>query len=692
MYNILLFAGTTEGRTIAEQLKGTGNEVCVFVATEYGESLIDAGDGVTVESGRLTTEEMQARMEAAPDALVIDATHPYAAVVTENIRTACEETGHSYLRVLREGSKEQLSDAVYVESPKAAAEFLAGTEGNVLLTTGSKELHFFTAVPEYQERLFARVLSLPSVAASCAELGFQGQHLICMQGPFSAEMNRALIHMTDAKYLVTKDTGVTGGFPEKVEAAHACGVQLVIIGRPLKEEGVSVKEALRILGAAGEDGKHAAKDWREETPEENSGGPDAYERIGKGETAANVSQKEIALIGIGMGGEGCRTMTVEARSFCDRADLLIGAGRMVDAVAAPGQQVLKEYRYGVIAEAIENSDASVIAILLSGDVGFFSGAKKLLEVLPDQVQVMPGIGSLVYFCSQLHLPWEDIKITSNHGRISNMIGLCDTHKKVFSLLGKEQDVRELCRKFTDYGMTDLTIHVGEKFGYPQERILHGKPADFLEYSGDPLSVIVVENPSPRTVVTHGIPDEDFLRDKVPMTKEEIREISLSKLRLAKDSVIYDVGAGSGSVSVEMARMALEGQVYAIEKNPTAVQLLHENKRKFRTDNLEIIEGLAPEALKDLPVPTHAFIGGSSGNMKEILELLLEKNPAIRVVINTITLESIGEALQCVKELPFTDVDIAAVSTAKSKALGRYHLMFGQNPVYVVSGTGNPEEA
>lgn len=676
MYDILLFAGTTEGRTIAEQLKGSGRKVCVFTATEYGESLIAAGEGVTVQSGRLTTEEMEERMKASPDALVMDATHPYAAVVTENIRTACTSTGLPYLRVLREGSTELLKDAVYVDSPKAAAEYLAGTEGNVLLTTGSKELHFFTEVPDYKERLYARVLSLPSVAAACADLGFQGQHLICMQGPFSAEMNVALIHMTNAKYLVTKDTGITGGYPEKVEAARACGVQLVIIGRPLQEEGVSVKEALRIAGVT--------KD-----PREFSGEAAVSAETSPKQKSASVrcAGKEIALIGIGMGGKGCPTLTVEARSFCDRADLLVGAGRMVEAVASPDQQVLKEYRYAAIAEAIEKTEARTIAVLLSGDVGFFSGAKKLLEVLPEQVQVMPGIGSLVYFCSQLHLPWEDMKITSNHGRISNMIGLCDTNKKVFSLLGKEEDVRTLCGKFLEYGMTDLTIHVGERFGYPQEKILHGKPKDFLEYQGDPLSVIVVENPSPRTIVTHGIPDEDFLRDKVPMTKEEIREISLSKLRLSADSVIYDVGAGSGSVSVEMARMALEGQVYAVEKNPTAVQLLRQNKKKFRTDNLVIIEGLAPEALKELPAPTHAFIGGSSGNMKEILELLLEKNPRIRVVINTITLESIGEALQCMKELPFTDVDIAAVSTAKSKALGRYHLMFGQNPVYVVSASG-----
>ncbi|MDO4491213.1 MAG: precorrin-6A reductase [Lachnospiraceae bacterium] len=675
MYNILLFAGTTEGRTIAEQLKGTDNRVCVYVATEYGESLIAAGEGITVKSGRLTEEEMEQEMKQSPDALVMDATHPYAAVVTENIRKACTATGHAYLRVLRQGAAEELKDAIYVDSPAAAAEYLSGTEGNVLLTTGSKELRYFTAVPDYKERLFARVLSLPNVAADCAALGFQGQHLICMQGPFSREMNVALLHMTKAAYLVTKDTGVTGGFPEKVEAARDCGAKLVIIGRPLQEQGVSVKEALRIAGVSYIDSISADDDQEKGLSAGAS----------NGENPSN--KQEIALIGIGMGGEGCKTLTLEARAFCDRAELLIGAGRMVDAVAAPGQSVLKEYRSQQIAEAIQASEAKTIAILLSGDVGFFSGAKKLLQVLPEGVLVMPGIGSLVYFCSKLQLPWEDMKITSNHGRVSNMIGLCDTNRKVFSLLGKEEDVRTLCERFLHYGMTDLTIHVGEKFGYPEEKILTGKPEDFLEYQGDPLSVMVVENPSPRTVVTHGIPDEEFLRDKVPMTKEEIREISISKLRLSRDSVVYDVGAGSGSVSVEMALSALEGQVYAIEKNPTAVDLLHRNKQKFRADNLQIVEGLAPEALKDLPAPTHAFIGGSSGNMKEILALLLEKNPKLRVVINTITLESIGEALQCMKELPFEDVDIAAVSSAKSRALGRYHLMFGQNPVYVVSATG-----
>lgn len=140
-----------------------------------------------------------------------------------------------------------------------------------------------------------------------------------------------------------------------------------------------------------------------------------------------------------------------------------------------------------------------------------------------------------------------------------------------------------------------------------------------------------------------------------MTKEEVRTVSLSKLRLTADSVCYDVGAGTGSLSIEMALRAHQGQVWAIEKKEDAVELIHRNKLKFAADNLEIVEGLAPEALKDLPAPTHAFIGGSSGNLKEIVKLLVEKNPQVRIVINCITLETVSEALETAKEFGFEEM-------------------------------------
>ena len=172
-----------------------------------------------------------------------------------------------------------------------------------------------------------------------------------------------------------------------------------------------------------------------------------------------------------------------------------------------------------------------------------------------------------------------------------------------------------------------------------------------------------------------------------MTKCEVRSISLSKLRLTCDAVVWDVGAGTGSVSVEAALQAADGEVYAIEKKEEAVKLLKENKRKFGADNLTVVQGFAPEALLELPVPSHAFIGGSSGNLKEILEILLARNPGVRIVINAIALETVAEAVECLKTLPVCDTDIVSVSVGKAKEVGSYHMMMGQNPVYIISCTG-----
>ena len=184
--------------------------------------------------------------------------------------------------------------------------------------------------------------------------------------------------------------------------------------------------------------------------------------------------------------------------------------------------------------------------------------------------------------------------------------------------------------------------------------------------------------------THGIRDEEFIRGKAPMTKEEVRTVSLAKLELMEDSICYDVGAGTGSVSIEMALRASQGKVYAIEKKEDALALLEENKRKFGTDNLEIIAGTAPEAMEELPAPTHGFIGGSSGNLRAIIALLLKKNPHVKIVINCITLETVSEALEAIRAYDFTETDLIQISSSRSKSVGRYHMMMGENPIYIIT--------
>lgn len=656
MYKAIVFAGTTEGYALCEFLAENRVSVYACAATEYGGSLLQENEFLHVSTGRLKTEDMEELFRKENPEIVLDATHPYAAEVTKNIRTACESAGVLYQRILRpEGEKN--SEAIYVESTEEAAAFLSGTEGNIFLTTGSKELAKFTGIPDYKERLFARVLSIPSVIRSCAEFGIEGKHLIGMQGPFSAEINEAMLRQFQCSYLVTKDTGLAGGFPEKMEACQRCGVTPVIIGRPLKEEGLSLQDARVFLSKI---------------------------------FGFTLSQK-ISLVGIGMGAE--KTLTLEGKKALNEAELLIGAKRMTEAVQKPGQMVLHEYRSEKIVEYIrEHPKYRTVAIALSGDVGFYSGAKKLINQLDGNVEVICGISSVVYFMSKIGLSWDDAKIVSAHGRNCNLISLIRHNPKVFSILGTEDGVAVLASRLVYYGMGDVTLYVGENLSYENEKIFHDKAANLTEYRGDALSVVTAcnEKATPLSAV-HGISDGEFLRGKAPMTKEEVRTVSLSKLRLSEDSVCYDVGAGTGSVSVEMALRAWMGQVYAIEKKEDALALLKENKKKFAVDNLVIIPGVAPEAMTELPAPTHAFIGGSSGNMQDIINLLLEKNPKVRIVINCITLETVTEAMNAIRDFGLEDVDIVQLAAARSKSIGRYHMMMGENPIYIISCSGRGEE-
>lgn len=652
MSEIIVFAGTTEGCDISNFLAEHQIHVLACVATDYGSKSLKENEYLKIHAGRLTEPEMEALLNEKKPEMVLDATHPYAAEVTENIRTACQNTGLEYRRVLREAGAYQ-DQAVYVPDTQAAIEFLEGTEGNILLTTGSKELGKYTVLSDAGERIYARVLSLPSVMETCKGYGFEGKHLIGMQGPFSMELNAAMLRQFDCKYLVTKDTGKAGGFQEKIDAALSCGTVPVIIGRPLKEKGLSVAECRHMLA----------------------------------EYFGFTVKPHITLLGIGMGSQ--ETLTVQGKKAAKSADLIIGAKRMADAVREPGQAVVYEYRSDVIADYIRNHpEYEKVVIALSGDVGFYSGARKLLTALggrESNVEVICGISSVVYFMSEIGLSWDDAKITSAHGKHCNLISMIRHNQKVFSILGTGTAVAELAGKLVKYHMGEVLLYVGENLSYPDEKIFVKKAEELTNYEGQPLSVVCAfhENPEP-ALSTHGIPDEEFIRGKAPMTKEEVRSVSLSKLRLTEDSICCDVGAGTGSVSVEMALRADQGQVFAIEKKEEAAALLEENKQKFAVDNLEIIKGEAPQALENLPAPTHAFIGGSSGNLKEIVALLLGKNPQVRIVINCITLETISEALDVLKEYDFQQREVVQLAASRSKEISHYHLMMGENPIYIIT--------
>ncbi|WMJ22036.1 precorrin-6A reductase [Paludicola sp. MB14-C6] len=236
---ILLFAGTTEGRLLFNELTDKGVLIDVCVATEYGKEVIDE-KSEHVFAKRLNIDEMKTLMQNNSYALVIDATHPYAELVTQNIKAACEALRIPYIRLLRKESN--YSDVIYCENIDDAVAYLSLHEGNVLSTIGSKELNHLTTIPEFEKRIFARILPLPDAVTSCFDMGFKGSNLICMQGPFPYEMNVAMLKQYNCCYLLTKSSGNTGGFDDKIKAAKDANAKVVLIGRPTQEQGLSLEE------------------------------------------------------------------------------------------------------------------------------------------------------------------------------------------------------------------------------------------------------------------------------------------------------------------------------------------------------------------------------------------------------------------------------------------------------------------
>lgn len=241
--DILIFGGTTEGRELAEALAAAGWSVTLSVATDYGAALVPRLPGLAVSARRLERGDMTALMASRPFAWVVDATHPYAAAVTENIRAAARAVGLPYRRLLRPAQAEGEGPATMEE----AARLLLDRPGNVLLTTGSKELDAF-ALPGLRERCFPRVLPAVSSLERCLTLGFPPAHVICMQGPFSRELNEAMLRQFAVRTLVTKDSGDAGGFRAKEEAAQAVGCDLLVVARPQRETGETLADILKDLG------------------------------------------------------------------------------------------------------------------------------------------------------------------------------------------------------------------------------------------------------------------------------------------------------------------------------------------------------------------------------------------------------------------------------------------------------------
>lgn len=688
MKNILIFGGTCEGRILSEKLSKNKIEHIVSVATEYGENLLEDSDYATVNTGRMDIRDMENFVTDNDIDIIIDATHPYATEVTKNIRAVTDRLGIEYIRVVREFKTVSGLENSYVKDSKEASSLLKETKGNILLTTGSKELSVFSEDKSIRDRLYVRVIPSSQSFDICMECNIKPDHIIAMQGPFSAELNKALIKEYDIRYLVTKDSGINGGFEEKYIASIECGCNLIIIGRESNEEGLSVEEAFNRICCECEIKSTLELD----------------------------GSINICLSGIGPGAEAY--ITKNLCEYIKNSDMIFGAPRILKSL-----KINNGYPYylakdiiPLIVDKYNSHDVGKefsILILFSGDSGFNSGAKKMVAELKEgmpglniNINVEPGISSVSLFASRIKKDYSDAFLCSIHGKsndaIETIVGPLNRKQDVFMLLSGAQDVKKLVEFLWLKHLEEVKLVIGYQLSYEDEKIYtYDKALDALKYLDDfsnGLYIAYLSNTCDTSKNTElrinnntndGMlkcfkSDDEFIRGNVPMTKEQIRHLSVIKMSLAKNDIIFDIGAGTGSVSVEMALCDKSVRVYSIEKKSEAIELIKDNISKFGIDNVEIIEGDAANVIESLPIPTKAFIGGSSGQLINILESLRALNNRMHIVINAISLQTISLIVEYIKNYSVHNVDIMQIQVTPGQKVGEHYMMKAENPVFICS--------
>lgn len=675
MKEILIFAGTTEGRKLSECLAAAGIVHTVCVATEYGEIVLSKHPLVKVHKGRMDKETIKQFVLDGRFVAVADATHPFATEISYNIQAALEEIKKfgqiiPYLRLKRENITTEESGTRYFQTDEECAKALESVTGNILLTTGSKELSKYCTCEEIKHRLYVRVLPSLESISTCVKHGICAKQIIAMQGPFTTELNEAVIRQYKISCLVTKESGIYGGYPEKLKAAKNTETLVFMIGHPKETKGYSFLEICKKL---------------EEITEKK----------------INVKGKiDIILSGAGMGNANCLTKEVE--KAINEADILLGSERILKNFTK--QEKLPYYKADQIIPYLHNIQEKMlyedkkVVVLFSGDSGFYSGCQHLYKALEEEIKIshlnaslhiLSGISSVAYLASCIGESYQDAAIYSIHGKkLCNFLHRIKCSPKTFLLVSGVKDINWLGKLLEQANMSECEIVTGYQLSYKEQRIEKYTPAACCELKDEGLYTCFIKNPyAIKKRLVHGIADSEFIRGQVPMTKEEVREVSICKLRLYEEAVVYDIGSGTGSIAVEIASLSENIQVYAVEQKKEAVALIERNKEKAGLQNITVVNKAAPAGLSNLPMATHTFIGGSGGHLKEILAKLRQINPKMRVVITAVSIKTLCE----IKEiLSISDnfnkniqkEEVVQLQVNRAKKTGNYHLMQSENPVWI----------
>ena len=707
MSEICIFVGTTDGKRLARRLGACEIHTTAFVAAGFRDQALEEaglGDSVTVLHDRMSREDLARKLKELAPKIVVDATHPYALDVSEDIREAAAKADIPYIRMKRKTTDAPDRKVFRFRDLAEVLPVLQRTAGNILVTTGVDTLEAYASAEGLKERLYIRIRPEEEAFRACREAGIPKERIIAMQGPFSMEMNRATIHAYGIRHLVTKQSGESSGFTEKIIAAQETETAVYMIGEEA-EEGVPYAKVLDRLGEI------LSVDLRD------------------------TITVTVSLVGMGPGEEGC--LTRDAEKAIREADVLFGAEQLVESYRATkktypydrGDDVLPRLEQ-LLQEARQGDPHVRAAVLLNGDTGFYSGSTGLIFYLTNwrrrmllsdtgkfkmQIRTFPGISSIQMMAARLQDHWEKAYVSQLRGddpeEWQEVVRHLPREKRTYLAVSGVEDVERL-RKWIlkeDPEREKYSIYAGYQLTLPEERIF----ADEGERPGlgtedakrDPFPdilpkgryTVMIRNSEPSFAeaekekqVLAGISNDEFLQEKgIPISREEIRTLAIGKLRITEPAVIMDIGSGSGSVAVELGRILKHSEIYAIEKEPDRAELIRKNIHHLSANRVTVVEGEAPEILKDLPKPTHAMIRGADGKLFLILQELFRKSPNMRVVIAAVTLETKTELAQLLSGIVPTEYTILEpeyleINVSRNRKTGRHHALAAENPVSILS--------
>lgn len=472
---VLIYSGTTEGKQLANILAkaGVGTRVCV--ATEYGKLVMEKSEYVDIVTGRRNVDAMYEDMLNYDYKAVIDATHPFATEVTKNIKEAADRAKLPYIRLRRKSSQINYDKINYFDTIDECIEALKNTTGNIMLTTGSKELKKYIEAGIPIERLYVRIIPGVESIEICNELGISAKHIIAIQGPFTALLNKALIAQYNIEHLVTKESGINGGYEEKISAVYDMGISGYVINNPernILENTLYIETVIdKLSSMIGVDITSKIK------------------RISK-------DMIRINLIGCGMG--DMDNLTYAARTSLEKSEYLFGAPRLLKSASGLTLRAKDKLPYYLAKDIIPYLDKlsenlaieeTEVSILFSGDITFFSGCTKLKSALDENdyytVSLYPGISSISYLAMKAGIPWQDAVIKSLHGvddnilveSISEIMQEFDKGRKVFLLLSDRNQLIKLLEGFDDKDI--ITCHIGYELSHDNEKIIEGSISEIL---------------------------------------------------------------------------------------------------------------------------------------------------------------------------------------------------------------------